>query len=303
MPETFSRDDLAALAPQHETFVGVDSDGCVFDTMEVKQKQCFHPAIVAHWELEAIELYVRQCAEFVNLYSRWRGQNRFTALVQMFELLAQRPEVLASGIALPGLGSLKELIASGVPLGNPALEEAAAESGDAELASFLRWSLDVNAIVAERVRSVPPFPWARKALDMMQQNSDVVCVSQTPNEALVREWEANGLTGSVRAIAGQELGTKTEHLALATRDRYAAARVLMIGDAFGDLAAAHDNGALFYPILPGREDASWERFCSEAYPRFLDGDYAGSFETDCIAEFKSLLPTTPPWVERPGTVS
>jgi phosphoglycolate phosphatase-like HAD superfamily hydrolase len=298
MTGSFTRDDLAALAPQHETFVGVDSDGCVFDTMEIKQKDCFHPVIIAHWELEAIETYVRQCAEFVNLYSRWRGQNRFTALMQMFQLLGERPEVLASGIALPNLASLNELIASGVPLGNPALEQAAAETGDAELASFLRWSQTVNAVVAERVRSVPPFPWAREALETMGETSDVVCVSQTPNEALVREWDANGLTGCLRAIAGQELGTKTEHLALATKDRYAAKRVLMIGDAFGDMAAARENGALFYPILPGREDASWERFCREAYPRFLAGDYAGPYETDRIGEFEALLPDTPPWIER-----
>ncbi len=227
------------------------------------------------------------------------GQNRFTALVQTFELLAERPEVLASGIAVPDFASLKELIASGVPLGNPALEEAVTETGDTELASVLQWSRDVNAVVAERVQHVPPFPWARKALRQMPQTSDVICVSQTPNEALVREWRENGLMDCVRVIAGQELGTKSEHIALATQDRYDATHVLMIGDAFGDMAAARANDALFYPILPGRENASWERFCEEAYARFLAGDYAGPYEAERIKEFESLLPGVPPWVERP----
>lgn len=301
MPERFSRDDLVGFTPQHATFVGVDSDGCVFDTMEVKQKDCFHPRIIAHWGLEAIEPYVRGTAEFVNLYSRWRGQNRFTALVQTFELLAQRPEVLASGIPLPAFASLKRLIASGVPLGNPALQQAVAESGDTELASVLQWSLDVNAVVAERVQHVPPFPWARRALARMQQASDVVCVSQTPGEALVREWRENGLMECVRFIAGQELGTKAEHVTLATRDRYAPEQILVIGDALGDLAAARAHDALFYPILPGREDASWERFFNEAYARFLAGNYAGRYETDHITRFETLLPDTPPWVERTAT--
>ena len=34
---------LKELAPRHEFFVGIDSDGCVFDTMEIKQKECFAP--------------------------------------------------------------------------------------------------------------------------------------------------------------------------------------------------------------------------------------------------------------------
>ena len=48
--------------------------------------------------------------------------------------------------------------------------------------------------------------------------------------------------------AGQELGTKTEHLKLAAKNKYPPERILMIGDAPGDLNAARANGALFYPI-------------------------------------------------------
>ena len=51
-------------------FVGIDSDGCVFDTMEVKHKECFIPNIVKFFELAAIAKYAREVAEFVNLYSK-----------------------------------------------------------------------------------------------------------------------------------------------------------------------------------------------------------------------------------------
>ena len=47
-------------------------------------------------------------------------------------------------------------------------------------------------------------------------------------------------------------------------------RILMIGDAPGDLKAARANGALFYPINPGAEDLSWKRFHDEAFDRFVD---------------------------------
>jgi hypothetical protein len=69
----------------------------------------------------------------------------------------------------------------------------------------------------------------------------------------------------------------------------------MIGDAPGDMKAARSNNALFYPINPGDEEASWKRFYGEAMPRFLAGTYAGRYESDLIAEFDRCLPDTPPW--------
>ena len=71
---------LAELKPQYEFFVGIDSDGCAFDSMEIKQKECFCPNTVKHWNLQAIAKYAREAAEFVNLYSKWRGTNRWPAL-------------------------------------------------------------------------------------------------------------------------------------------------------------------------------------------------------------------------------
>ena len=79
----------------------------------------------------------------------------------------------------------------------------------------------------------------------------------------------------MRHIAGQEMGKKALHLELAAGSKYEKDHVLMIGDAPGDMRAAHKNGALFYPINPGREDTSWQRFYDEAFDRWLEpGDYA-----------------------------
>jgi len=291
----YTREDLTGFKPRHASFVGIDSDGCVFPTMEIKQKQCFHGLIVSHWHLEPIERYVRETAEFVNLYSKWRGQNRFVALVKVFDLLRERKEVRESGVPIPAMVSLKAFIATGVPLGNPQIEEAVQKTGDAELATVLRWSQDVNASVARTVRHVAPFEWVVASLDKIQRNSDAICVSQTPTEALIREWTAHGLAEYVAVIAGQELGTKAEHLALATRGKYAPATILMIGDAMGDLDAAQACSALFFPINPGREEASWKRFCEDAYDRFLAGAYAGEVQRALVGEFLALLPETPPW--------
>lgn len=291
----FTRDALTNFQPAHATLVGIDSDGCVFDTMEAKQKLCFHGLIVAHWGLEPIEKQVRETAEFVNLYSRHRGTNRFLSLVLTFDLLRKRPEVQAAGIALPDFTSLRLFCESGRPMSNAALEASARQTGDPELASVLAWSKAVNKAIEQTVTHAPLFKWVAESLEQIQAGSDAICISQTPAETVVREWRRHGLLGYVRAIAGQELGTKTEHLRLAAAGHYPPGNVLVIGDAPGDLKAARDNRSHFYPINPGQEAVSWERFHREAYPRFLRAEYDGRYAAALIAEFNRLLPEKPPW--------
>lgn len=291
--DVYTREDLVNLVPEHDAFVGIDSDGCVFDTMEIKQKKCFHTKIISHWHLEPIEKYVRETAEFVNLYSKTRGRNRFPCLIDSIDLLRDRPEVVKSGVELPEFNSLRKWIDSGAPLGNPALKKAVEETGDKELKSVLEWSLSVNELIARTVKNVPPFKWVVESLEKIKASSDSIVVSQTPMEALIREWEEHDVRKYVKLIAGQELGTKGEHLKLATKGRYAQGKILMIGDAPGDKKAANFVNALFYPINPGHEESSWEQFYKETYDKFLAGKYAGEYEQKLIDEFEALLPEKP----------
>ena len=82
--------ELKEFKPKHKFFVGIDSDGCAFDTMEIKHKECFIPNIIQYWGLQAVSKYAREAAEFVNLYSEWRGINRFPAIMMVFDLLRDR---------------------------------------------------------------------------------------------------------------------------------------------------------------------------------------------------------------------
>jgi phosphoglycolate phosphatase-like HAD superfamily hydrolase len=275
--------------------VGIDSDGCAFDTMEVKHKECFIPNIIKHYDLAAVSKYAREAAEFVNLYSKWRGINRFPALVMTFDLLIERPEVLRRHHPIPPAPGLRNWIKRETKLSNPTLKAEAAATGDPDLAQALAWSEDVNRTVGEIVHDVPPFPFVRESIEAMQGKADIMVVSATPGEALVREWEEHGLKNLVSLIAGQELGSKKEHLALAAVGRYDPQHILMVGDAPGDQQAAEGNGVLFYPIDPGYEDESWQRFFEEALPRFLNGNYAGPYMEAQVARFRQLLPEVPPW--------
>ncbi len=99
----------------------------------------------------------------------------------------------------------------------------------------------------------------------------------------------------VQLIAGQELGSKAEHLELATQGRYEKDRILMIGDVPGDGKAAQTVGVLFYPILPGREMESWTRLRHEGIERFLNQTYAGSYQENLMRDFEACLPERPTW--------
>jgi phosphoglycolate phosphatase-like HAD superfamily hydrolase len=286
---------LVDMEPKYQFFVGIDSDGCVFDTMEIKQKECFCPNTVKYWGLQPVAKYTREAVEFVNLYSKWRGINRWPALVKVFDLLAERKEVQARQAKVPTAIHLREFLASGLPQSNDGLKKFMAAHPNPELDTALAWSLAVNAMVTDMVYGVPPFPYVRESLQFLADKADMIVVSQTPGEALEREWAEHDLDKYVRIIAGQERGTKTEHIALAAGSKYASHHVLMIGDAPSDMKAARANKALFYPINPGHEDESWQRFYEEGLHKFLSLEFAGDYETGLIAEFEKFMPEIPPW--------
>ncbi len=287
--------ELKNHKPKHEYLIAIDSDGCAFDTMEIKHKECFIPNIIKHWKLQAVSKYARMAAEFVNLYSKWRGINRFPALTMTFDLLKDWDKVQERGVKIPDTPNLRRWIETESKLGNPALEAYCKEHDEPDMHQTLEWSKAVNATVADMVEGVPPFPFMRESLEKAYGMADILVCSATPQEALQNEWEEHDIAKYVFSIAGQEQGKKGEHIAMASQGRYANTHILMIGDAPGDMKAARANDALFYPINPGAEEASWQRFHDEALDKFLEGSYAGSYESGLIEEFESLLPDTPPW--------
>jgi len=290
-----NQDILLSLRPDRGFFVGIDSDGCAFDTMEVKQKECFCPNFIRFWGFQPVARVARQTWEFVNLYSKHRGTNRFLAVVETFQLLAGRKEVKDRHFTMPDLSSLIEWTRNETRLGNPALAAYAAEVNDPEIDRALAWSKKVNEDIGQMVFGIPPFPFVKESLERLQEYADMMVVSQTPGEALKREWEEHNIDRFTRVIAGQEFGTKSEHLKYAAKGKYPDTQILMIGDAPGDLKAARSNGVLFYPINPGSEELSWERFYKQGIDRFLTQNFAGAYQDKLIADFEKLLPEKPHW--------
>ena len=83
---------LIDFKPNCPHFVGIDSDGCTFDAMELKQKECFTPNTIRVWGLQPISKYARETAEWVNLYSKWQRR----------EPLARAGEAVRAARRTPG---------------------------------------------------------------------------------------------------------------------------------------------------------------------------------------------------------
>src|SRR5665213_3628503 len=151
---TDSSQALRDFQPAKKFFVGIDSDGCVFDSMEIKHKECFTPAFIKHFHLQPASKYAREAWEFVNLYSKSRGCNRFHALSLALNLLRERKEVIARQVAIVETKAVDEWKARENRPSNDTLA-AEVKSGNAALAPVLAWSSAVNAAVEDIVHGVP----------------------------------------------------------------------------------------------------------------------------------------------------
>ncbi|MCA9032759.1 MAG: HAD family hydrolase, partial [Planctomycetaceae bacterium] len=78
---------LSTFQKKHDFLIGIDSDGCAFDSMEIKHKECFIPNFIKYMGLQPISKYAREACEFTNLYSKTRGANRFPAYLLALDLL------------------------------------------------------------------------------------------------------------------------------------------------------------------------------------------------------------------------
>lgn len=284
--------------------VAIDTDGCVSDNMNGKQMLIFHPHFMEFYNLWPIESYFREVAEYYNLFSVHRGCNRFIAIQLVLKSLQERIDVQERlsllKVELPDVTLVESFIEytkrNSLGLGNPSLEKFIDNENPTHLGLYklLGWSEAVNRTFPHISAKIPPFDDVERCLKLMSQHANIIIVSQTPYTDLADYWEKYGLVEYVALIAGQEMGTKAEHIQMAKEvGSYREDHILMIGDAMGDLKAIKANGGFFYPIVPGKETESWKTFY-ENFSDFLSGRYN---EKRLLLEFEKALPSIPPWKE------
>jgi len=288
--------------------VTIDTDGCVTDNMNGKQILILHPQYMEFYQLWGIESYFREVAEHYNLFSIYRGYNRFLAVQFILKALAARKDVAdvveERGVVLPETKPLDDYIAycsqNNLGLGNPGLEKfLGTRPLDLYLCKLLGWSEALNRTFPFVNTKIPLFNNVRKSLKTMAENADVLVVSQTPYEDLVNYWEAQGISEYIRFIVSQEMGNKAHQIQVIKESGgYEDSNILMLGDGEGDYKAIKKNNGLFYPIPAGVEQEAWSEF-PEKFKLFLKGKYKGEIEDKLFSEFSKVLLTAPPW-EEPG---
>lgn len=290
--------------PQKKYLVAVDTDGCITDNMNGKQMLVFHPQYMEFYQLWKIESYFRETAEYYNLFSVYRGCNRFIATQLTLKTLHTRKDVQLAAMRtyteIPPVEPINRYIEfcnkNRLGPGNGSLERfLEANPMDLQIYKFLGWSEAVNRSFPFISMRIPPFENVEESLKMMYETTDIIVVSQTPYDDLADYWEFYGLSKYVRIICSQEMGSKEHHLEIIKRrSNYSDKNVLMIGDSDGDLKAIKKNSGCFYPILPGKEKDSWEEL-PDLFMTFLKGNYVLECEKKLIDEFSKILLKTPAW--------
>jgi len=98
------RNRLEQFKSAKDYLVCIDSDGCAFDTMDIKQRECFCPWMISCFGLQPVALAARECKEFADLYSKTRGANRHVTIKRILtELLPNHPQTKVFGFQVPEL--------------------------------------------------------------------------------------------------------------------------------------------------------------------------------------------------------
>lgn len=278
------RDSLEGFEKKKEFLVCVDSDGCAMDTMDSKHVRCFGPCMVEEWKLERWEAPILARWNEINLYTMTRGINRFQGLALMLR------EVDGAYMPIPGIEALELWVRESDELSEAAVMRAFEQTGNTVFKKALSWSKKVNARIDElSFGDKKPFAGVKEALAIAHAHADVAVVSSANRQALLEEWEHFGLLADVDLLLAQDAGSKAYCIGELVKKGYDKSKVLMIGDAPGDQAAAEKNGVCYYPILVKKEAASWMEFRETAVKRLIEGTYGGSYEREKHMEFRNNL--------------
>lgn len=263
--------------------VCVDSDGCAMDTMEIKHRECFAPEMIKTWNLQENEEYILNLWYDLNLYTQTRGINRFKGLAETFKIISEK------GIEIEDLDSLLNWVDTTNELSNRSLKNEIEKTDSKSLRMALEWSLNVNEAIENLPKGDEPFENVKEGLEALSKIVDISVVSSANGEALNDEWNRNELVPYLRALLGQEAGTKQYCIAELKKKGYDTEKILMVGDAPGDLQAAKNNDVKFYPILVNKEGFSWERLVNEAVPKLMNGEFDEIYQNQLIEEFNNSL--------------
>ena len=275
---------LENYVKKHEYLICVDSDGCAMDTMNIKHFRCFGPCMVEEWGLEEWKEAILTRWNDINLFTMTRGINRFKGLAMALR------EINDQYTPIEDIEKLEQWVETSKELSNGAIVKYLEENPSIVLEKALSWSKKVNASIDElSFDEKKPYEGVLEGLKFAHEVADIAIVSSANYEAVIDEWDYYKLLDHVDIVMAQNVGSKAFCIAELLKKGYDVDKVLMTGDAPGDLDAANKNGVFYFPILVNKEKESWVEFKETAVNTLLAGKYVGEYQDKKIAEFKDNL--------------
>ena len=87
-----NRPELTKFQGIQDFLIGIDSDGCAFDTMEVKHKDCFIPGIIEFYRLASVARLARERLSPLTI----NVTNSFATLIASSRFSYSKPTVNAT---------------------------------------------------------------------------------------------------------------------------------------------------------------------------------------------------------------
>lgn len=277
--------DLEKFQKSKEFLVCIDSDGCAIDSMNIKHINCFGPELIGEWDLQEWKEEILERWNYVNLFSLTRGINRFKGL------LLALSEIDKKYTKIDDLDSFSHWVETTRELSNNSLMRAIESSPNSIcLKKALSWSNRVNESIKQLPKEdVVPFGMVKEALIFAHKRADIAIVSSANMGAIMDEWERHDLLPHVDLVLAQDAGTKAHCIKELLKKGYDPKKVVMCGDAPGDMDAAEQNGVFYYPIKVNHERESWIEFIDIGFNKLYDGSYAGYYQSEKIKEFINNL--------------
>ncbi|MDE6182608.1 MAG: HAD hydrolase-like protein [Eubacteriales bacterium] len=267
-----------------EFIICIDSDGCAIDTMDIKHIKCFGPCMVSEWNLEEWKEPILESWNNVNLYTLTRGINRFKGLAVALTEINEKYK------KIEGLDVFLNWTEETTELSNESLEKEIEKTNNICVKKALAWSIEVNKsidLLSDDEKLI--FPGVKEAIMECKKYADIAIVSSANEKAVIDEWSNHNVLEYVDVVLTQNIGTKAYCIEKLIEKGYNKEKVLMLGDAIGDLNSAKKNNVSFYPIMVRKEKFSWERFKNTILEKFLNNLYTGELEESIIKEFKDNL--------------
>lgn len=271
------------IEKKYDYLICINSDGTIMDSMVLKHENAFGPALIKTFNLEEIKDEVLEIWYEINLKRITRGINRFKAL----DLVLKEIET-KFGKTYDGYDQYHDWVLNSDKLSIDLLSQKVINTENKNcLELALKWAELANLYISNQ--KYKPFNNSLKVLDLLYDSCDLVGVSSANNSALNSEWQESNISKYFRVVASQEYGNKEKILESAIRCGYDLNKSVMIGDSMSDYEAAKKVNMLFFPIIPTKENESWDLFLSEGIVKLKNNTFDDKYQKKLVEQLKKSL--------------